>query len=79
MSIYTLENDFHGSSVRVRAAGLSRSHNDIEVPLSPRQAARARRVLCGIEACTCADTPAGTRGVQTHDGKRVRLTFDCLV
>lgn len=41
----TLNNNFHGSSVSLRA--------ERGQELSLAQVIRARRILCGIEGCTC--------------------------
>ena len=53
----TLTNDFHNSSVNVRA--------QLGTDLSERQVRRIRRVLCGIEDCTCS-ARTGVRGEQQY-------------
>jgi hypothetical protein len=55
MAVYTIRNDFHGTSatVRVGESGL----------LSPGQIKRVRKALCGIDGCTCGG-PLSERGPQ---------------
>ena len=55
---YTLRNDFHGTTVQIRAEEI-----DGHIELSPSQARRARAKLCGMADCTCSG-PLGTRGRQ---------------
>jgi hypothetical protein len=52
----TLTNDFHGTSVNLRAK--------IGDVLTMEQAARARLVLCGIHGCKCGGC-LNQRGKQT--------------
>ncbi len=47
-----LTNSYHGTATRVRVDG--------DGGLSRRQVARARRVLCGVTDCRCAQDEAGT-------------------
>jgi len=58
MALFTLRNDFHNTEVRVRAIAV-----DGWITLTPSQAERARKALCGIKECTCSGS-AGTRGPQ---------------
>jgi hypothetical protein len=51
----TLNNDFHGTSVNLRANGDR---------LSAGQVAKARRTLCGVAGCRCSGK-TGMRGA--HD------------
>lgn len=51
----TLRNDFHNSEVTLRAVAGQE--------LSLSQVLRARRILCGIEGCTCGGN-LGERGPQ---------------
>lgn len=61
----TLKNDFHNTRISLKRSTAHR--------LSPSQVARARRVLCGIDGCTCGEF-AGQRGQQhLPDGTRVLL------
>ncbi len=50
--MFTLRNDFHGTSVRVRGGEMSRATVN-----------RVKRTLCGIKGCTCSGQ-LGTRGEQ---------------
>ena len=69
----TLSNDFHSSSVVLDVPVLSHIHNEIEIQaITKRQAAKARRTLCGISGCTCGGE-FGQRGRQETNGKRLRL------
>ena len=63
---YTLRNDFHGTECRVRCEGLQHIYHTVVLTLSKSQAARAKRVLCGMHGCTCSDE-CGTRGRQYTD------------
>lgn len=70
----TLSNDFHNSSVVLDVPALSRIWNETEVQtITKRQAAKARRALCGISGCTCGGGAFGQRGRQVTNGKRLRL------
>lgn len=50
----TLTNDFHNTEAVLRVNSES---------LSPAQVKRAKRLLCGVEGCTCSGE-AGERGAQ---------------
>lgn len=52
----TLKNDFHNSSISIRA--------ELGQWLSKSQIARARKALCGITGCTCGGN-LGERGKQS--------------
>jgi hypothetical protein len=56
----TLKNDFHNTEVRV---------NPKNNELSASQVKHARKVLCGIEGCTCGNE-AGMRG---HDNPAIEF------
>ena len=51
MQLLTLTNSFHHTEARVRAF----QNMDGAYYLSPSQAKRARKKLCGIAECTCGD------------------------
>lgn len=51
----TLKNDYHGTEVRLRVGSDGR--------LTERQVKRVRKVLCGVDGCTCGDN-LGRRGPQ---------------
>lgn len=71
MNEYTLTNDFHNTTVKVRCESLSHIHNEIEIKMSKGQMRKCWEVLCGIDSCTCSGI-AGTRGVQRDDrGRRI--------
>lgn len=75
MNTYTLVNDFHGTSVNVRCAGVQHIWNEVEITLSENQTKRAKKALCGIAGCTCSNA-AGMRGAQTHhnyQGRTIKL------
>jgi hypothetical protein len=72
MRTYTLRNDFHRTECRVRAEGLSHIYGECEIQLTEGQTRRARKALCGVADCTCAQHACGIRGPQTtDDGKRL--------
>ncbi len=50
----TLKNTFHGTSINLRPR---------DSRLSVHQVRRARRILCGIDGCTCGG-PCGERGAE---------------
>lgn len=78
MRTYTLRNDFHNTSVNVRAEGLSHIYNEVEIKLSKSQIERACKSLCGIKDCTCGDD-CGMRGPQlTNDGKRIIIDMSAI-
>lgn len=66
----TIRNDFHNTSVTIRAA--------IGEELTESQIKRARRALCPVGGCTCGG-PVGNRGnqdgfhVEQIDYNRVRI------
>lgn len=62
----TIRNDFHDTAVRIRAS--------IGDTLTPSQVRRCRRILCGIEGCTCGGA-LSERGPQQDDTGR---TFDVI-
>lgn len=71
MKIYTLRNDFHNTTVNVRAQGVQHIWNEINIKLSPSQIKRAKKALCGVAWCACGND-AGMRGNQyTDNGKRL--------
>ncbi len=54
---FTLTNDFHGTSTRIRVGA--------DMIVSARTCRRAWRDLCGIDDCTCSGIAnMGTRGHQ---------------
>ena len=57
---FTLANDFHNSSVRVRVADQS----GIGYALSPSQVRRVRARLCGRTDCRCGENGLKMRGPQ---------------
>lgn len=59
MSHITLNNNFHGTAVRIAA--------EPGQVLSLGQVARARRALCGISGCTCGNA-LGMRGPNPEIG-----------
>ena len=72
MTTYTLRNEFHRTEARVRCDGVSHIAGEATIRLTERQSKRARRALCGIAGCTCANQDCGIRGPQrTADGKRL--------
>lgn len=58
----TLTNEFHNTSVNVRATVDSTGR----VTLTKSQVDRAHRTLCGIGGCTCGDV-AGCRPMQVFE------------
>jgi hypothetical protein len=60
----TLTNDFHNTSVSLRV-----ELTGFYAYLSPAQARRARRALCGVAGCTCGGT-LGERGSAQLNGQR---------
>ena len=63
MMTITLRNDFHNTTVDLRAASLPHT-------LTPSQERRVLRVLCGVTGCTCG----GVRGPQySPDGRRLTV------
>jgi hypothetical protein len=76
MRTYTLRNDCHNTETRVRCEGLSHIYGEATIRLTRSQMARARKVLCGIADCKCAQHECGIRGPQTtDDGKRLVVEF----
>ena len=72
MRLYTLTNDFHNTSTRVRCEGVSHVAGEATIRLTEAQSKRARRALCGDPDCRCADQDCGIRGPQqTADGQRL--------
>ncbi len=66
MMTITLRNDFHNTTVDLRAASLPHT-------LTPSQERRVLRVLCGVTGCTCG----GVRGPQRGpDGRRLTVERD---
>ena len=51
--IFTIRNDFHNTSVKVRCDALQHIHNEIEISPSVSQIKRIHRELCGMSDCTC--------------------------
>ena len=76
METYTLTNNFHNSSVRVRAQATQHIWSEIEITLTDSQKKRTKRVLCGVSGCACSGAD-GTRGRQTHDNGR--YTSDLII
>lgn len=74
MSLVTLKNDFHNTSINIRCEVLSHIHHTATIYPTKSQIRKAKKVLCGSPECTCSD-PAGTRGPQEVNGKR--LVVDC--
>lgn len=60
-----LHNDYHHRQVRVNLRGSTQ--------LSPRQVRTARKVLCGIEGCTCGGIAGECPVIQSLDGVPIRL------
>ena len=78
MTLITLTNDFHHSSVNLRCEVLSHIHNVATAYPNAAQIKRAKKVLCGVDGCCCSNA-AGIRGRQeTSYGKKleVDLTAD---
>jgi len=72
MGLYTLKNDFHNTSVRIRCEGVGQFRGETTIRLTARQSKRASRALCGIPDCKCAMQDCGIRGPQrTDDHKRL--------
>ncbi len=61
----TLKNNFHDTEVRI---------NPKDGELSAHQVKRARKVLCGIDSCTCGNE-AGMRG---HNNPAVEFNQDWI-
>jgi len=62
----SVRNDFHGTSARLRAG--------IGETLTASQVNRCRRILCGIDGCTCGGA-LSERGQQCDDQGRA---FDVI-
>ena len=75
MSRVTLTNDFHNTTTTVVCETLSHIWNEVTIYPSVSQIKRAKKVLCGINGCTCSTSDAGVRGRQEYNGKR--LVVDC--
>lgn len=65
-SILELNNDFHNTSVKVRAEVLNHGTH-CETSLTCFQKQRTRNKLCGISGCKCG----GLRGPQRFRGKKL--------
>ena len=65
MNTYTLINNFHNTSVNVRAEGIQHIWSEIEISLTKNQIKRTKKALCGVAGCTCSNA-AGIRGNQVH-------------
>jgi len=65
MSIYTLRNSFHGTSVNVRCEGRQHIYSEVVITPTQRQWRRIEKTLCGVSDCTCG----GIRSCdhQTHE------------
>jgi hypothetical protein len=63
----TLKNDFHNTQI-----GLKSRHGH---RLSPSQVAKARKVLCGIDGCTCGGH-CGERGPQWTSDHAAKITIE---
>ena len=65
MSIYTLRNSLHGTSVNVRCDGVQHIYDEVVITPTKRQWRRIERTLCGMSDCTCG----GIRSCdpQTHE------------
>lgn len=61
----TLTNDFHGTETKVSAVKVL----DRYYQLTGRQAARARRALCGMRDCSCSGA-LGVRQPNVRDTRR---------
>jgi len=69
----TLKNDFHDREVQINAKAIDGQDGSYTIILTPRQAQRTKRILCGIETCACSNN-AGTRGAQEAPaGKKIAL------
>ena len=55
MKMITLENNFHGTTVKVRPRNVSQMDNPslLAFVLSDRQYKRADKALCGMKDCRC--------------------------
>ena len=73
MITYTLSNDYHGTETVVRSDSRA---------LTATQVTAARRTLCGIDGCQCAEDAAGTRGgawrVEQANGEGTRFDLVSL-
>ena len=65
-----LQNDFHGTSALVKTTVLDQGLH-FEVSLTRSQMERVSRKLCGVKGCACGIRPAGTRGPQEINGKKL--------
>lgn len=65
-ALVTLVNDFHGTSVNVRAEVMCHGVH-CEIALTDSQWSRVNRKLCGMSDCACG----GLRGRQEFDGKKL--------
>lgn len=66
MMLITLRNDFHNSSVTIRA-------NALPHVITPSQEKRVLRALCGVTGCTCG----GVRGPQRGpEGQKIVVQRD---
>ncbi len=70
----TLRNDFHNTSYRVRTA-VEFDAGVAIITLTDGQTARARKVLCGMDDCTCAQHSCGIHGPQEHDGRKLLVDY----
>ncbi len=77
MTNVTLTNDFHGTEVTIRTEVLSHIWHTSTIRPTLGQIKRAKRVLCGIDGCTCSGD-LGTRGPQELNGKRLEVVLDAL-
>lgn len=81
--LVTLTNDFHNSSVTLRAEAEPCSYlpeTRLIVHLTEFQTRKASKKLCGISGCRCSFNDAGTRGAQfADDGKIIYIVTPNLV